>query len=420
MRRRVAPPHLVSTNRVTQEWRGFGSYRESDHASSPLGETDHGNSLGHYSGIRPAPRRNPGPTDATLGDPAAGTAGARAARRRAAGLSAGHGRPFRRCLRSGDRRRHGLGRRPPARRRPSSTPRAPVERRAGRRSRSTFPPSRCPRPTRRWCRPPNPQSRRLRRRPDRRRASSRRCRRPRCPRSWSPFRAGRHSRRRGRAPSGRGRAAAPRRTRAQRDHRRLSGAATNKPFWIDGKALERRRRKRSSRAWPRRRRRSATRATTRSPRFEAGDKAKLAEADIASRRWPCSMPATRAAAASIPRRLSKLITPTLYLPSTTRCSPSSRGATDAGAVLAAFNPPHAGYRRPQGASSPSARACSTTRRWCASRRPVAQARHARRARPADARPPRPRPERGAGLRPLDLARAVATSRRGRAAAPTAS
>src|SRR5690606_30646344 len=46
-----------------------------------------------------------------------------------------------------------------------------------------------------------------------------------------------------------------------------------------------------------------------------------------------------------PRRLSKMLTPELDLPSATEVLSELAGAADPGAVLAAYNPQHEGYRR---------------------------------------------------------------------------
>ena len=45
-----------------------------------------------------------------------------------------------------------------------------------------------------------------------------------------------------------------------------------------------------------------------------------------------------------PPRISRLVTPTLALPAPRRCSQRLGAAADAGAALAAYNPPHPGYR----------------------------------------------------------------------------
>lgn len=81
------------------------------------------------------------------------------------------------------------------------------------------------------------------------------------------------------------------------------------------------------------------------PAFEVSDRAKLAEADVRLSALAVLYARDSRGGRIDPRRLSKLITPTLYLPSATEVLSELAGASDAGAVLAAYNPPHAGYRR---------------------------------------------------------------------------
>lgn len=81
------------------------------------------------------------------------------------------------------------------------------------------------------------------------------------------------------------------------------------------------------------------------PAFEASDKGSLAEADVRLSGLAVLYARDARGARVDPRRLSKLLTPTLYLPSATEVLSELTGATDAGAVLAAYNPPHEGYRR---------------------------------------------------------------------------
>ncbi|MCU4178646.1 murein L,D-transpeptidase [Bosea sp. BH3] len=81
------------------------------------------------------------------------------------------------------------------------------------------------------------------------------------------------------------------------------------------------------------------------PAFEASDKDKLAEADIRLSALAVLYARDARGGRLEPRRLSKLITPTLYLPSATEVLSELAGSADAGAVLAAYNPPHEGYRR---------------------------------------------------------------------------
>jgi murein L,D-transpeptidase YcbB/YkuD len=81
------------------------------------------------------------------------------------------------------------------------------------------------------------------------------------------------------------------------------------------------------------------------PVFELSDKAKLAEADVRLSALAVLYARDARGGRLDPRRLSKLITPTLYLPSATEVLSELAGAPDAGAVLAAYNPPHEQYRR---------------------------------------------------------------------------
>lgn len=121
-------------------------------------------------------------------------------------------------------------------------------------------------------------------------------------------------------------------------------ANENKPFWIDGKG------------WNEAGKRIVAQLGRAAedglrpgdyplPAFEASDKAKLAEADIRLSALAVLYARDARGGRIDPRRLSKLITPTLYLPSATEVLSELAGATDAGAVLAAYNPPHAGYQR---------------------------------------------------------------------------
>ncbi|KPF71251.1 hypothetical protein IP69_07740 [Bosea sp. AAP35] len=81
------------------------------------------------------------------------------------------------------------------------------------------------------------------------------------------------------------------------------------------------------------------------PPFEISDKGSLAEADVRLSALAVLYARDARGARIDPRRLSKLLTPTLSLPSATEVLSELTGATDAGAVLAAYNPPHEGYRR---------------------------------------------------------------------------
>ena len=81
------------------------------------------------------------------------------------------------------------------------------------------------------------------------------------------------------------------------------------------------------------------------PDFEASDRGTRATA--AARPPAPAVHVARAARGgrTDPRRLSRLITPTLHLPSATEVLSELAGADDSGAALAAYNPPHEGYRR---------------------------------------------------------------------------
>ncbi len=121
-------------------------------------------------------------------------------------------------------------------------------------------------------------------------------------------------------------------------------ANENKPFWIDGKG------------WNEAGKRIVAQLGRAGedglrpgdyplPAFEASDKARLAEADIRLSALAVLYARDARGGRIEPRRLSKLITPTLYLPSATEVLSELAGARDAGAVLAAYNPPHEGYQR---------------------------------------------------------------------------
>lgn len=81
------------------------------------------------------------------------------------------------------------------------------------------------------------------------------------------------------------------------------------------------------------------------PAFEASDRAGLAEADVRLSALAVLYARDARGARVDPRRLSKLLTPTLALPSATEVLSELAAAADAGAVLAAYNPPHPGYAR---------------------------------------------------------------------------
>ena len=80
------------------------------------------------------------------------------------------------------------------------------------------------------------------------------------------------------------------------------------------------------------------------PLFEGSDKDSLAAADIRLSALAVLYARDARGGRIDPRRLSKLITPKLELPSATEVLSELAGAADAGAVLAAYNPRHAGYQ----------------------------------------------------------------------------
>lgn len=81
------------------------------------------------------------------------------------------------------------------------------------------------------------------------------------------------------------------------------------------------------------------------PVFEASDKDSLAAADIRLSALAVLYARDARGGRIDPRRLSKLITPKLELPSATEVLSELAGAAEPGAVLAAYNPQHPGYRR---------------------------------------------------------------------------
>ncbi|WP_244607209.1 L,D-transpeptidase family protein [Bosea sp. CS1GBMeth4] len=80
------------------------------------------------------------------------------------------------------------------------------------------------------------------------------------------------------------------------------------------------------------------------PVFEASDKDSLAAADVRLSALAVLYARDARGGRIDPRRLSKLITPKLELPSATEVLSELAGASEPGAVLAAYNPPHPGYR----------------------------------------------------------------------------
>lgn len=81
------------------------------------------------------------------------------------------------------------------------------------------------------------------------------------------------------------------------------------------------------------------------PVFEARDSAKLAEADLRLSALAVLYARDARGGRLDPRKLSKLLTPKLELPAAGEVLATLSGAGDAGAALAAYNPPHEQYRR---------------------------------------------------------------------------
>ncbi|MGO4671492.1 L,D-transpeptidase family protein [Bosea sp. 2YAB26] len=121
-------------------------------------------------------------------------------------------------------------------------------------------------------------------------------------------------------------------------------AFENRPFWIDGKGWSAAAKllvAQLSRAGE-----DGLRPTDYPlPVFEASDKGSLAEADVRLSALAVLYARDARGARVDPRRLSKLLTPTLYLPSATEVLSEIAAVPDPGKVLAAYNPPHEGYRR---------------------------------------------------------------------------
>ncbi|RDJ22057.1 murein L,D-transpeptidase [Bosea caraganae] len=117
----------------------------------------------------------------------------------------------------------------------------------------------------------------------------------------------------------------------------------NKPFWIDGKGWSE-----TAKLLVARLERSSEdglRPTDYAlPVFEASDKAGLADADVRLSALAVLYARDARGGRIDPRKLSKLITPTLYLPSATEVLSELTAVKDPGAALAAYNPPHEGYR----------------------------------------------------------------------------
>ena len=120
-------------------------------------------------------------------------------------------------------------------------------------------------------------------------------------------------------------------------------ANENRPFWIDGKELGAAGKQivaQLGRAGD-----DGLRAGDYLlPVFEGSDKDSLAAADIRLSALAVLYARDARGGRIDPRRLSKLITPKLELPSATEVLSELAGAADAGAVLVAYNPRHAGYQ----------------------------------------------------------------------------
>lgn len=121
-------------------------------------------------------------------------------------------------------------------------------------------------------------------------------------------------------------------------------ANENRPFWIDGKGWSAAG-KLVAAQLGRAAEDGLRPADYALPVFEASDKASLAEADVRLSALAVLYARDARGGRIDPRRLSKLITPKLELPSATEVLSELAGAPDAGAVLAAYNPRHEGYRR---------------------------------------------------------------------------
>lgn len=132
--------------------------------------------------------------------------------------------------------------------------------------------------------------------------------------------------------------------RERADIRAAYEANGNKPFWIDGKGWSAAALKLVGQLG-----RAGDDGLRPSdyplPVFEASDRGSLAEADVRLSALAVLYARDARGARIEPRRLSKLLTPTLSLPSATEVLSELTAATDPGAALAAYNPPHEGYRR---------------------------------------------------------------------------
>lgn len=121
-------------------------------------------------------------------------------------------------------------------------------------------------------------------------------------------------------------------------------ASGNRPFWIEGQGWSERA-KRLVAAIGRAGEDGLRAGDYALPAFEASDKGGLAEADVRLSALAVLYARDARGGRIDPRRLSKLITPTLYLPSATEVLSELTAVDDPGAALIAYNPPHAPYRR---------------------------------------------------------------------------
>jgi L,D-transpeptidase YcbB len=121
-------------------------------------------------------------------------------------------------------------------------------------------------------------------------------------------------------------------------------ANQNRPLWIDGRGWSEAGKRLVARL--ERAGEDALKPTDYAlPAFEASDRGSLAEADVRLSGLAVLYARDARGGRIDPRRLSKLITPTLYLPSATEVLSELAAASDPGSALGAYNPPHEGYRR---------------------------------------------------------------------------
>lgn len=121
-------------------------------------------------------------------------------------------------------------------------------------------------------------------------------------------------------------------------------ANENRPFWIDGKGWSAAGKLLAAQLG-RAGQDGLRPADYALPAFEASDKDRLAEADVRLSALAVLYARDARGGRIDPRRLSKMLTPELDLPSATEVLSELAGAADPGLVLAAYNPQHDGYRR---------------------------------------------------------------------------